>query len=161
MKKFILAVITLTTMGFVSSCKNPSMERGFETLEASIAELDASIVALNIDGMLADLNDMTLVAEDLLVTTNEWNEEMEAALATIDSILIGLANVQEKLDNAITKEQVAELQAQVDELAEGIELLVLLADYDYDGVINAVDKCPDTPLSEINNVDAQGCTIGD
>jgi hypothetical protein len=47
MKKLILAVIGFVIVG----CTNPSMERGLENLERSLAELDAAFVALNIDQM--------------------------------------------------------------------------------------------------------------
>jgi len=37
-----------------------------------------------------------------------------------------------------------------------IDQLVLLADYDYDGVINGLDQCPDTELNA--TVNEQGCS---
>ena len=37
-----------------------------------------------------------------------------------------------------------------------IDQLVLLADYDYDGVINGLDQCPDTLLNA--TVNSQGCS---
>ena len=43
-------------------------------------------------------------------------------------------------------------------MGAGVDQLVAVADYDYDGVINAFDKCPDTPLNEINNVNSDGCS---
>ena len=57
-----------------------------------------------------------------------------------------------------TTEQMQNLLSQVQEFQEGVDILVAIADYDYDGVQNALDKCPDTPLSEINNVNSDGCS---
>ena len=51
-----------------------------------------------------------------------------------------------------------QLLAQVQEMGEDVDQLVAVADYDNDGVMNALDKCPNTLLSEINNVNADGCS---
>ena len=37
-------------------------------------------------------------------------------------------------------------------------MLVFVADYDYDGVINGLDQCPDTPITEISEVNGVGCS---
>ena len=60
----------------------------------------------------------------------------------------------------MTKYQVAALAAQFAIVNDKVQQLVFLADYDYDGVINGLDQCPDTPITEINNVDAVGCAPG-
>lgn len=157
MKKFILTVITLVSMGFVTSCENPSMERGLENLNASLAELEASFVALDIEQMQADLIAMNEMAADMVVTAEENRVALEEALITVAGILEGLENVRISLEEAATVEQVQNIRAQVDELSEGIQMLVFIADYDYDGVMNGLDQCPDTPLTDINNVNGVGC----
>lgn len=154
MKKLVLSMVALLAIG----CANPSMERGLESLNASLAELDAAVVALNIEQMQADLQSMQDMAADMIVTAEENRIAMDEALNSVDGILAGLARVKENLDQAATAEQVAELAAAVEEFGEGIDMLVFLADYDYDGVMNGLDQCPDTPLSEINDVNGVGCS---
>jgi len=154
MKKLVLSMVALLAIG----CANPSMERGLESLQANLDTLEAELLAADIDGMLADLAAISDMAEDALADANQLNEDMVANLATIDSILVGLATAQTALENAPSKEQVAALAAQVNELGEGISMLVFIADYDYDGVMNGLDQCPDTPLSEINDVNGVGCS---
>lgn len=70
---------------------------------------------------------------------------------TLDQILV-------TVQTFATKDQVEGILNQLEEMGEGIDQLVAAADYDYDGVINALDKCPDTPLNEINNVNSDGCS---
>ena len=157
MKKILFAVIGSILIG----CTNPSMERGLENLNASLAELEASFVALDIEQMQADLIAMNEMATSMIVTAEENRIAMEEALITVASILEGLENVRISLEEAATVEQVQILRDKVAQISEGIARLVFLADYDYDGVINGLDQCPDTPITEINNVDNTGCTIDD
>ena len=70
---------------------------------------------------------------------------------TLDQILI-------TVQTFATKEQVEGILDDLTKMGEGIDQLVSTADYDYDGVINALDKCPNTPINEINNVNSDGCS---
>ncbi len=97
-------------------------------------------------------------ATQALADAEESNEIIEEALVTIASIRERLAAVQVILDAAATTEQVQAVTAQVQEISEGIAMLVFIADYDYDGVMNGLDQCPDTPLTEINDVNGVGCS---
>lgn len=142
-------------------CTNPSMEAGFEKLNASMAELNAAVEALNIPQMQSDLEQMNATAaqmlEDVEAMEGSWDEAMEqfAILQSLlDSIVADSANWA-------TSEDMQALLQDVKEFGEGVDLLVLAADYDYDGVINAKDQCPDTPLTEIGSVDSRGCAPGE
>lgn len=154
MKKLIFAAISFIAF----SCTNPSMEEGLARLTETLAQLEAQIVAADIEGMIADLETMTAQVEQAQIDVDEQNAAMEEALVTIASIRERLAAAQASLDEAATVEQVQALRDKVAQISEGIALLVLLADYDYDGVINGLDQCPDTPLSEINDVNEAGCS---
>ena len=156
MKKFIIAVISFTILG----CTNPSMERGLEGLEAALAELEASFLAIDVEKMSADLVEMNDIVAQLTVEQEAANEAAAQALLDIQDILATLAIIKENLENALTKDQVAALAAQFAIVNDKVQQLVFLADYDYDGVINGLDQCPDTPITEINNVDAVGCAPG-
>ena len=157
MKKLLLIMVAM--FGFLS-CENPSIENGLANLETSLAELEASFVALDIEQMQTDLIAMNEMAADMVVTAEENRVALEEALVTVASILEGLENVRINLEEAATVEQVQNIRAQVAEISEGIAMLVFIADYDYDGVMNGLDQCPDTPLSDINNVNGVGCAPG-
>lgn len=155
MKKILFAVIGFIMIG----CTNPSMEEGLDDLRTQLAALEAEIVAADIAGMEADIAAMTLQVEEAIVTAESTNESLEEALATMADIQVRLAALQSLLDAAATDSQIAEIKIKLEKISEGIAMLVFVADYDYDGVMNGLDECPDTPITEINNVDAVGCTI--
>ncbi len=157
MKKLVLILIAL----FAINCENPSMERGLEGLQAALAELEASFLAIDVEQMSADLLDMNETVAQLIIDQEAANEAAAQLLVDIEGILTSLAVVKDKLDNAITVEQVQALTAQFALINEKVQTLVAIADYDHDGVINALDQCPDTPITEIDNVNAVGCAPGE
>ena len=109
-----------------------------------------------IDDVMTNLVDSLEGLQDLYDNGNQW----AGIFLQIAQIRIGLQDILATMQTKATKQQVQELLAAVQEVGEGVDQLVAVADYDYDGVINALDKCPDTPLKDINNVDAQGCAPG-
>ena len=157
MKKLVLILIAL----FAINCENPSMERGLEGLQEALAELEASFLAIDVEQMSADLLDMNETVAQLVIDQEAANDAAAQLLVDIEDILTSLAAVKDKLDNALTVEQVQALTAQFALINEKVQTLVAIADYDYDGVINALDQCPDTPITEINNVNAVGCAPGE
>jgi len=154
MKKILFAVIGFVMIG----CTNPSMEEGLADLNAKLAALEAEIVAADIAGMEADVAAMTIQVEDALASAEASNEALEEALVTISDIKDRLAALQVLLDAAATTEQIADIKDKVAQISEGIAWLVFRADYDYDGVMNGLDDCPDTPITEISSVDEKGCS---
>ena len=148
MKKLVLILIAL----FAINCENPSMERGLEGLQAALAELEASFLAIDVEQMSADLLDMNETVAQLVIDQEAANEAAAQLLVDIEGIFTSLAAVKDKLDNALTVAQVQALTAQFALINEKVQTLVAIADYDYDGVINALDQCPDTPITEIGNV---------
>ena len=160
MKKFLLSTITLMFM-MISSCQNPSLDEGFERLNQSFAELEAAFAALNIDQMESDILSMNDQLAQMILDVEQQNGTWAEIMDTIENIKSRLEAIVVESESWATSEDMADLLVKVRNVREGIETLVLRADYDYDGVINAIDKCPDTPLTEINNVDAQGCAPGE
>jgi hypothetical protein len=160
MKKFLLSTITLMFM-MISSCQNPSLDEGFERLNQSFAELEAAFAALNIDQMESDIISMNDQLAQMILDVEQQNGTWAEIMDTIENIKSRLEAIVVESESWATSEDMADLLVKVRNVREGIETLVLRADYDYDGVINAIDKCPDTPLTEINNVDAQGCAPGE
>lgn len=110
-----------------------------------------------IDDVMTNLVDSLEGLQDLYDNGNQW----AGIFLQIAQIRIGLQDILATMQTKATKQQVQELLAAVQEVGEGVDQLVAVADYDYDGVINALDKCPETPFSEINNVNAYGCAPGE
>lgn len=154
MKKILFTLIGLAMIG----CTNPSMEEGLDSLTEKLAQLEAELVAVDVAQMIADLETMTAQVEQSQTDLDEYNEAQEEALVTIANIKEKLAAVQVLLDNAATVEQVQALRDSVAQVSDGIAMLVFVADYDYDGVMNGLDQCPDTPITEINDVNGVGCS---
>ncbi len=154
MKKILLTIISLGVLG----CANPSMDEGLARLTETLAQLEAELLAVDVAGMLADLETMTSQVEQAQIDVDEHNAFQQEALVTIANIKERLAAVQVLLDEAATAEQVQALRDRVAQVSEGISMLVFIADYDYDGVMNGLDQCPDTPITEINDVNGVGCS---
>lgn len=174
MKKVVLGL----TLMFLGSCTNPSMERGFESLNQEVAELASAVDDLGIPQMIEDLDSMNVMVGEMIVDVEEYKVKLEEYTqqvldiqARLEAMVEQVQGVTTIVDGMIvttgglaTTQQMQELLSQLEEFQSGVDILVARADYDYDGVINALDKCPDTPLSEINDVDSDGCSpsqIGD
>lgn len=113
---------------------------------------------------LDDIDDvMNNMVESLagLQTLYDEGNQWAGIFLQIANIRLGLQDILAIMKTKATKEQMEQLLAQVQEMGEGIDQLVAVADYDYDGVINALDKCPETPLTKINEVNANGCAPGE
>ena len=145
-------------------------ERGFDSLNASIATLESAIDDLGIPQMITDINDMNLLVGELIADIEEYSAQMEEfnakvleIQASLDAMLITVQGITEQVQGMTvtagglaTTEQMQNLLSQVQEFQTGVDQLVAVADYDVDGVINALDKCPDTELGVA--VDADGCS---
>tara|TARA_E500000318_G_scaffold111298_1_gene129374 strand:- start:7651 stop:8322 length:672 start_codon:yes stop_codon:yes gene_type:complete len=129
------------------------------------------------DAMLAYADAQT-AAEEFLLTVGEITEEMLTSLAKlkemseagnkwanimllIAEIKISLNGVLAQVKTLATKEQVAQITAMLEEMNEDLDWYIAVQDFDYDGVLNAFDKCPDTPITQINDVNADGCAPGE
>ena len=67
MKKVVLGL----TLLFLGACTNPSMERGFESLNQEVAELASAIDDLDINGLLSQMDSI--------------NEDLETAISDINA----------------------------------------------------------------------------
>lgn len=138
-------------------CVNPSMERGFESLNISLLGVteDLNNYATEIHSLMDQIeNDIELI----IIEIDRIEQKTKESLLLIQSILEGLARAQEQLDKAATREQMQALLEDINEFGEGIRVLWNLADFDADGVINGLDQCPETPFGLI--VNERGCAEG-
>ena len=153
---------------------------GIQNYHDAVIEYNAHIAEYN-EAML-EYNDAMLAYEEAMLANEEFLTEIENVLngvvesleglktlydngnqwagifLQIAQIRLGLQDILATMQTKATKEQMDQLLESVQEMGEDVDQLVAVADYDYDGVMNALDKCPDTPLSEINNVNADGCS---
>ena len=169
MKKGLLSLLSLI---LITSCANPSMERGLESLNDSLEQLEIGIDALGIPQMIDDLDSMNVMVGEMIVDVEEYSAQMEEfnqqvleIQARLEALLVQIQGVTEIVNGIevqsgglATTQQFQDLLSQVQEFGAGVDLLVARADYDYDGVVNGLDKCPDTPIAEINDVDTDGCS---
>ena len=142
----------------LSSCVNPSMERGFASISESLLEVaeDLTFYAESI------IKDLAQIEEDLSIISSyvdKMVKDKELALILISEILEGLGRVQENVDKAATSEQMQDLLVQVEEMGEGIRVLWNMSDFDADGIINGLDKCLETPYG--TPVTMYGCPLTD
>jgi len=152
MKKILLI---LGLISFVS-CTNPSAEDGLARLEAALANLESAMSGIDVNQMIADVATMQDQVETMETDIEGYELQVKEWENQIQSILADLDGVQEIIDNAGTKDQVTSILEDLEATQAMIDQLVLLADYDYDGVINGLDQCPDTELNV--TVNEQGCS---
>jgi len=167
MKKVVLGL----TLLFLGSCANPSMERGFESLNKEVAELASAIDDLDINGLLSQMDsineDLETAISDInayALTVEEYIAEMAELQARFEAMALQIQGMVETVNGILipsaeglaTSEQFQKLLADMNEFQQGINVLVGSADYDSDGVINSLDKCPDTELGK--TVDSDGCS---
>jgi len=153
---------------------------GLENYLEAMEDYNASIAVYN--EAINEYNDALLAAGEAYNTALVEFENVEAAIGALETAMEGLkllaeegnqwaglfyqiAQINLTLDQILitvrtfaTKEQVEGILDDLIVMGEGIDQLVATADYDYDGVINALDKCPNTPIEEINNVNSDGCS---
>jgi len=153
MKKLIFAVLSFILV----ACSNQSIEDGLDDLNARLVELEQEIVTLDVDSLLNDISEISAA----VAAFEAQNEENLAAIAeikaTLDSLNLKLAEINEELQAAATMEQIQAIKVKLQDINEGIALLVFASDYDLDGIINGLDQCPNTPITEISQIDANGC----
>lgn len=167
MKKVVLGL----TLLFLGACTNPSMERGFESLNQEVAELASAIDDLDINGLLSQMDSITKDLETAeadinayALTVEEYIAEMAELQARFDAMAVQIQGMVETVNGILipsaeglaTSEQFQKLLADMNEFQQGINVLVGSADYDSDGVMNSLDKCPDTELGK--SVDSDGCS---
>ena len=154
MKKLVLLLVAATTL---VACDN-GIGENLDALTARLAEVNAELAAAT-SGLQTDISSIGDELQSALETVQANKAQVQEAIATIEDIQAGLDAALDALQDATTDEDVAELLAQVQELSESIQMLEDYGDSDYDGIINYLDKCPDTDPGV--EVDTDGCPIGD
>lgn len=149
----------IAAWGFIIvSCVNPNLQEGLDNLKIEIETLESQVQSVNIPDLVEQvellesaLNNLVIVSEGTAVTMNELQQ-------MITTLQEGLDNLQQQFSTLAPNGTLQELLVKLEKIHEGIDTLVARADYDIDGVINAIDECPDTPITEIKQVNEVGCS---
>ena len=154
MKKLIFAVLSFILV----ACSNQSIEEGLDDLNARLVELEQQLAAIDANALITDINDIIAQVETIEQINEENKQAIAEAMATLTDLHDQLAAILVQIQEAATVEQLQAINVKVQTISEGISMLVFGADYDYDGVINGLDQCPDTPITEISEVNGVGCS---
>lgn len=154
MKKLIFAVLSFILV----ACSNQSIEEGLDDLNARLVELEQQLAAVDANALISDINDIIAQVETIEQINEENKQAIAEAMATLTDLHDQLAAILVQIQEAATVEQLQAINEKVQSISEGISMLVFVADYDYDGVINGLDQCPDTPITEISEVNGVGCS---
>ena len=154
MKKLIFAVLSFILV----ACSNQSIEEGLDDLNTRIVELEQQLAAVDANALITDINDIIAQVEIIEQINEENKEAIAEAMVTLTDLHDQLAAILVQIQEAATVEQLQAINVKVQTISEGISMLVFVADYDYDGVINGLDQCPDTPITEISEVNGVGCS---
>ena len=164
MKKLFLGLALLVT----AACTNPSMERGFDSLNSSLADLTASTTEV-FAGLNSQMTDVVAQLEQVSKDVNEYIEtteairlENEAAVArlqaTLDSLIEQVnaitTQVQEMTVTAegiSTKQQMLDMITIVEGMHTSLQALLNHSDVDGDGIVYKDDKCPNYAGPVSNN----------
>lgn len=154
MKKLIFAVLSFILV----ACSNQSIEEGLDDLNARLVELEQQLAAVDANALISDINDIIAQVETIEQINEENKQAIAEAMATLTDLHDQLAAILVQIEEAATVEQLQAINEKVQSISEGISMLVFVADYDYDGVMNGLDQCPDTPITEISQVNGVGCS---
>ena len=145
--------------GFVLvSCINPSLETGLDTLRDEIERLQSQVKVVDVNGLVDGVIELESTVDTLVIqfdTLDVTMEELQQMISTLQETVSDLENAYSSLAPDGTLQGIL---VKLEKIQEGIDVLVARADYDIDGVINAVDECPDTPITEIKQVNDVGCS---
>ena len=129
--------------------------------DAMLAYADAQIAA---DQFLASVGEITASMMASLTKLREMSEagnQWAEVMLLLAEIKISLNGVLAQVKTLATKEQVAAINSMLQEMNNDLDWYVSIQDFDYDGVLNFADKCPNTPITQINEVNANGCAPGE
>ena len=154
MKKLVLLLVAATTL---VACDN-GIGENLDALTARLAEINAELTAATSDVQVS-VDQITLDIEAALAVAEQAEEDLEDAISIIDEINEDLDAAFLAIQSAATAEELLEILDDIKDLQQLIEYLEDYGDLDYDGIRNAVDKCPNTEPGV--EVDIDGCPIGD
>lgn len=154
MKKLVLLLVATTTL---VACDN-GIGENLEALTVKLAAINAELAASTSE-MQVSISNIVVDLEAAQASVDEANQAIEDAISVIDDLNLRLDEAIAALAEAATEEQIIELAADVAAISEALVTLEEIGDFDYDGIINILDKCPGTePGVEVGT---DGCPLTD
>ena len=145
--------------GFVLvSCINPSLETGLDTLRDEIERLQSQVQIVDVNGLVEGVIELESTVDTLVIQFDTLDVTMEELQQMISTLQETVSDLEDAYSSLAPDGTLQGILVKLEKIQEGIDVLVARADYDIDGVINAVDECPDTPITEIKQVNDVGCS---
>jgi len=149
----------IVAWGFVLvSCVNPNLQTGLDELKEQIEALQTSVAIADFDGLLTQFEELENAVSLLVIETEAAQVSLSELGTMITSLQEQLNELEDRFSELAPGGALQGILERLQEVHRQVDILVGWADYDYDGVVNAVDKCPDTPITEINEVNEEGCS---
>ena len=145
--------------GFVLvSCINPSLETGLDTLRDEIERLQSQVQIVDVNGLVEGVIELESTVDTLVIQFDTLDVTMEELQQMISTLQETVSDLEDAYSSLAPDGTLQGILVKLEKIQEGIDVLVARADYDIDGVINAIDECPDTPITEIKQVNDVGCS---
>ena len=142
----------------IISCTNPNMQNGLDDLRSQIQQISDQIEVIDLNELTQGVNELEILIQNLAVESELLSISSEELAENLNTLQQTLELILVKVNELPTSDDVQSILSTIGEIQSGIDVLVARADFDIDGIINAADECPDTPISEINDVNEVGCS---
>ena len=153
MKKPVMLIFMI-----IISCTNPNMQNGLDDLKSQILQISDQIEVIDLSELTQQVNELELLIENLATESELLSIPAEEIAENLNTLQQTLELILVKVNELPTNDDIQSILSTIGEIQLGIDVLIARADFDLDGVINAVDDCPNTPISEINDVNEVGCS---
>jgi len=134
------------------------MQNGLDDLKSQILQISDQIEVIDLSELTQQVNELELLIENLATESELLSIPAEEIAENLNTLQQTLELILVKVNELPTNDDIQSILSTIGEIQLGIDVLIARADFDLDGVINAVDDCPDTPISEINDVNEVGCS---
>ena len=153
MKKTILLLFMI-----IISCTNPNMQNGLDDLRSQIQQISDQIEVIDLNELTQGVNELEILIQNLAVESELLSISSEELAENLNTLQQTLSLLLTRVNELPTSDDIQSILSTIGEIQSDIDVLVARADFDIDGIINAIDECPDTPISEINDVNEVGCS---
>lgn len=149
----------IAAWGFILvSCVNPNLEEGLDNLRSEIEKLQSKVQVLDVNGLVENTIQLESAVDNLVIQFDTLDITMGELQQMISTLQETVSDLEIAFQSLAPDGTLQGILVKLQRIQEGIDILVARADYDIDGVINAIDECPDTPITEIKQVNEVGCS---
>lgn len=149
----------IAAWGFILvSCVNPNLEEGLDNLRSEIEKLQSKVQVLDVNGLVENTIQLESTVDNLVIQFDTLDITMLELQQMISTLQETVSDLEIAFQSLAPDGTLQGILVKLQRIQEGIDILVARADYDIDGVINAIDECPDTPITEIKQVNEVGCS---